>query len=270
MLPEVEQTTKLRLLAGLPIEIEGAGLLYAPMLRIIAELGEAHYNRLVSALLFDASNIEGATTEGLNNFDLLFAYCYYNDSFRALVLEGLRLFFRARASLAGDGDTVYFQLEPVQDDEAAVHAKSTGHPDSTGTLPQPNVPGASGRIDVGNFELVQSVIKLANHIKLPQGPEFNPANSRAKDMIERIVKARRTKPRTKETMNLHSIVSGLAWRSPDISLATVFDLTIYQLYDGFFRLENIDNYQFTLSGIYAGTVDGSQVNFANIHWTKIM
>jgi len=248
MLAEEEQTIKLRLLAGLPIDIADAGLFRAPTLWRIAEIGEAHYNRLVSALLFDASQLAGGGTDDRQTFELLFAYCYYNDSFRLLVLEAMELFFQRRAALSIEGKQMQIVLEERESTDAAP---------------------AAGRIDAGNFNRLQAVVKLANHMKLASGPEFAPANPKAKAMIERIVHARRNKPASKPTMNLHSIVSGMAWRSPNLSIASMMDLTIYQLYDGFFRLEAIDQYHFTLTGIYAGTMDGTQINVASLHWASI-
>lgn len=248
MQAEEEQAIKLRLLAGLPIDITDAGLLRAPTLRRISEIGEAHYNRLVSALLFDASQLENRETDDKHSFELLFAYCYYNDPFRLHVLEAVELFFQRRASLAVEGKRMQIVLgDQVSTDVAPV----------------------AGRIDASNFERLQDVVKLVNHMKLPSGPEFAPANPRAKAMIERIVKARRNKPAGKMTVNLHSIVSGMAWRSPALSIASIFDLTVYQLYDGFFRLETIDQYHFTLTGVYTGAMDGTQINFASLHWTSI-
>ncbi len=248
MLPDDEQAIKLRLLADIPIAIADAGFLRAPKLRLIAEICETHYNRLVAALLFDASQLEDVEADGISPFDLFCAYCRCNEPFRSLVLEGLALFFQTKAAMAGAEEMNRFVLGD----------------------PAAGASGASGHIHAGNFDRMQTVLKLAHHMKLPQGPEFRPANSRAKEMIDRIVKSRRSKPTGKQEMNLHSIVSGMAWRSPDLSIAAIFDLTIYQLYDGFFRLDHIDNYQFTMSGLYAGTVDGSQLNFASIHWTTLI
>jgi len=65
------------------------------------------------------------------------------------------------------------------------------------------------------------------------------------------------------------MISGLGWKANNINIFDVWDLTVYQLYDGLNRLKIIDDYQFTLSGIYAGTIDSGKINLKDINWMKI-
>lgn len=232
----------LKLLAGMPVEIEGVGLLHIPTLRQVIDIGYSVYNKYISAIMFDKSNVEGITDEEICNFDLMFGISVHNENFRDVILESFNFFFKKEAQLYFDNTGAFFYLGEI-----------------------------SNRIDNTNFQSIQEVIMKANHIKTNKEElEFNPGNEQAKALVEKIMAARKQKPKKKETMNLQSIVSGLAWRSNGINMLNVFDLTIYQLYDGFFRTERIDNYQFTLSGVYAGTVNGKEINFNNIHWTRII
>jgi hypothetical protein len=232
---------ELKLLAGMPIEIEGAGLFYSPTLREIISLGYSVYTKYISAILFDKSNIEGAESADISNFEFLFGLSIHNEDFRNTITDALSFFFRKETQLYADDTGAFFYLGDL-----------------------------SCRVNESNFETIQDVVKKANHIKITKEPEFRPANDKAREMIEKILAARKNRPKPKEKMNLHSIISGLAWRNNGINLVNIFDLTIYQVYDGFFRTEKIDNYQFTLSGIYAGTVNGKEINYQNIHWTRII
>jgi hypothetical protein len=69
-----------------------------------------------------------------------------------------------------------------------------------------------------------------------------------------------------EKINLHSIISAVAWRT--VGFNEVLKLTIYQLYDGFYRLGLIDNYHYTFTGIYTGNIDGSKIKLPDINWAN--
>ncbi|MNI40553.1 hypothetical protein D3C73_947780 [compost metagenome] len=109
---------------------------------------------------------------------------------------------------------------------------------------------------------------LSNHLKIENEPEFNPVNSKAQEMINLILKSRKKQHKPREKMDLLSIVSGLAWKQNGISMQEVFELNIYQIYNGFFFTNSIDHYHHTLTGIYAGTVDGKSVKMSDIHWAN--
>lgn len=225
---------------GEPILVSDGLHLHVPKLREIIAMSESKYNELLSALLFDKGNIDGLDDDRLTSFEVLFAYCFHNVEFKNIIFNALKLIFKEEAQMGDDGSNVFFYFDD------------------------------SKKIDNSNFDFIQEVLKRANYIKVDNEPEFNPANSKAAQMIELIKKGKKSKPRPKETMNLHSIISGLAWKAKDVNIFSIFDLTIYQLYNGFYTTENIDNYHHTLQGIYAGTVDGKDIKFDQIHWAKIL
>ncbi len=99
--------------------------------------------------------------------------------------------------------------------------------------------------------------------------EYNPANEEARKIIEKIKENKKNAPKPKELITLSSMISGLGWKANNINIFNVWDLTVYQLYDGLNRLKIIDDYQFTLSGIYAGTIDSGKINLKDINWMKI-
>ncbi len=233
---------QLCLLAGMSIEIKDTGHFHVPKLKDIIELGYSKYNEYVSYLLFDKNNA-GVENEELSNFQVFCIYCYHYEDFRKIVFDAIKFFFKEETHLVSDENDVFFCFDENQ----------------------------NRRIDELNFEYIQGLIKKVNFIKLEKEEEdYNPGNERARDFIEKLKQWKREKPKAKETMNLHSIISGLAWKKNDINLFNIFELTIYQLYNGFFYTENIDNYHHTLSGLYAGTVDGKNIKLPEIHWAKII
>jgi hypothetical protein len=236
-----EKDLELKLLAGLPIPIEGVGLIYIPTLKEVISMGESRYHECLSGLLFSKNNIEGLQEQEGSNLEWLLAYTVHDKRFGESVFDGFKLIFKEEAHLGQYNKNVFFYLGDIHE----------------------------GRIiDSVKFEQIQHVLKKANFIK--DEPEYKPANDLAKKMIEMIKKNAKGRPKPKETMNLHSIINGLAWKSPSINLLNIFDLTVYQLYQGFYTTDNIDNYHHTLTGIYAGTVDGKNIKLSDLHWAKIL
>jgi len=236
-----ESHLELKLLTGKPLEIEGAGNLYIPSLHEIIDIGESQYNLYLSALLFNKANLDGLETDELENFDLWFAICYRDADFRKICYAALKFFFKADAHMGSDDEGVFIYFND-----------------------------RSQRIDKQNYDEIQSIIRKANYIKTQSEPEFAAANSKAQEMINLILRNKKNKPKTADTMNLHSMISGLAWKNNGMTMPQILELTIYQLYNGFFVTENIDHYQHTFAGIYAGTVDSKEINVSKIHWARIL
>lgn len=123
-------------------------------------------------------------------------------------------------------------------------------------------------INSNNWDKLCKIIKMQNCISKQEEEKYNPANEKAREIIEKIKRYKNEMPKKKELITFPSMISGLAWKSNNVNIFDVYNLTIYQLYDGLKRLNLIDDYQFTLSGIYAGTVDSKKINLNNINWMK--
>jgi hypothetical protein len=237
-----EKDIELKLLAALPIDIGNGLRLHMPTARETFDLGE-EYSEMLSVMLFDKNNVEGQSFNEFEDFEVLFMYTFHDENFRLKVKKCMEFFFKDECQFGTPQEDVFFYFG----DESK-----------------------NRKITKYNFPLIQQVIRKANYIADKQEEEFKPANSKAQEMIDLILKNRRNKPKPKETVNLHSIISGLAWRANGINLLNIFDLTIYQIYTGYFTTANIDNYNFTLSGIYSGNVDAKQIDMSEINWAKIL
>ena len=232
----IENDLNLKLLAGMSIFIENLGILTPLKLRDIIALGELNYNELLSVLLIDKSNIDGLNNQDINNLELLMVYSYQNQDFREKTLKALKLFLNKEFFMNNEG---FFYCDDLI-------------------------------INNDSFNYFQYVLKCANHIEIKKKEdEIIPGNERARKFMEKL-KLSKQNIKKPEIINLHSIISGVAWKSNNTNIINIFDLTIYQLYDAYHRLENIDNYHYTLSGLYAGTVDGKNINLSNITWSKIL
>jgi len=240
----MNKDNELRLLAGMPIQLGDNVLIHSPKVRDVAEIGESTYNRYLSALLFNKRNIEGEIPAHLHDFDVLIEVIQHNEMFRMMFFSALKFVCQAEPQICTDqeGQSVAFYF--ATKDDWTLNKKSFHH--------------------------FQECIRISNHMKKSDEDEYVAYNEQAAELMKFLEEERKNKPKPKETVNLHSIISGLAWKAQGLNILNLFDLTMYQLYDGFKRLERIDNYFFTLSGIYSGNVDGKKINFHNIHWTQII
>lgn len=129
-----------------------------------------------------------------------------------------------------------------------------------------------GRLVVGHKNIDQILEKIfkAYCIKASkeEKEEFNPANEQARELMERIRKNRAKAPKTKPDVDLSSIISAVAWRSNSMTIESVWKLTMYQLYDAFYRLDIIDTYDKTLTALYAGTMDAKKTKLNKQLWYR--
>ncbi|MET3209910.1 UNVERIFIED_CONTAM: hypothetical protein ABIC26_002858 [Paenibacillus sp. PvR008] len=226
-----------KLLGGLPIQIDQAGTLTIPTLQTITELNMSVYNAYLAAMLIDKETIRSDWAKPLSNFDIFFAYCYQDEMFKYHAFAAIELFFGEKAILLEGEDNVFIGI-------------------------------GQGQINHNNFDTIQTVIKLGNNVEIQNEPEFNPANSRAAKMIEEMLKEDAKRPKPKEKVDLHSIVAGLAWKNNGLSLFDLFKLNIYQIYNGLYVTNSIDNYRHTITALYAGTIDGKNIKLSDIHWAN--
>jgi hypothetical protein len=240
----VESDVQLKLLAGLPIEIDGLGQLRQLTTKQIVSMNESVYNQYLSALLFDKSNIEQLQDEEASNFEMLIAVCYQDVQFKEMFLKGLELFFGEKAGFFFNGEYAFFYL---------------------GELSEQRI------IDTEKLGVIQRLLKKMNNLQEKKEEEYKAGNEQARKLIEMIMKnKKKKKPPTQEKINLHSLISALAWKPNGMDILSIWDLTLYQIYDGYFRTESIDNYSNVMRGIYAGTINGKDIDLSKINWANII
>jgi hypothetical protein len=44
------------------------------------------------------------------------------------------------------------------------------------------------------------------------------------------------------------------------------NLTPHQIYEGYFTIEKINNFHYTLNGVYSGTIKQENISFDKINW----
>jgi hypothetical protein len=242
--------------AGDPIEVESdikvgnqikqiiIGKLYPLTLRDIKNLKVTNYHQFLSLLcvnISDLKKVDGNDKNIKSTFQFLCDNCTKYNEYEILVTTALSCFFREEVKF--DKDFKLFYLGDFIEHRF---------------------------IDESVFEDIKNIIKLQNHMKdiEEERPIF--ANKKAEEMWNQIQEnQKKLQDIVKKHNNLPSIISGVAWKSR-IGIDRIWSLTLYQLYDACERLGLIDEYDKTLNGIYAGTVDPKAIDLKKIDWTKII
>lgn len=230
----------LKLQLDLPICVEGIGNFKAANILDIGRLGEEKYNHLLSALMFSKKSLE--TDEDLSevtDIQLLYTYVHHDPNFANLLFEAIELHFDSKPLLHDEG-FIYF-----------------------GELSEETV------LEETKFQMIKKLITISNNLKEPEEKEeYEAGNERARKFMEKLKKKKEllAKAKKKDAITLQSMISAVGWKSD--SFFDVHKLNIYQLYDAFNRLGMIDNYHYTLTGIYSGNVDGSKIKLPEINWAN--
>lgn len=93
-------------------------------------------------------------------------------------------------------------------------------------------------IDGNTYKNVRDVILKANYIKVEMSEnECVFANNKARAIFAKLKKGRNAKKATGEMLAIYDVVSAVSIQSNSYNLLNIGDLTIYQLYDQFYRLD---------------------------------
>ena len=232
---------ELKLLKGSTIIVDGIKIKPLTLTNIVDDLGFDKYVELLGILGFDKSKFKDEILEDeydkLTNYDFFLAHEQLMDA----LLDFLRTFLNY--------ENIFYNSEYqsiIFDGEDSVF------------------------VNRDNADKIINVFRKMYNIQIEKEPEYNPVNDRARAIIEKIKKKNEIYANLykEEDIDLNSIISGVAWKSTNTNIFNVFDLTIYQLYDAYYRLEIVQNYYNTMTGLYTGNIDGKTVNPKKISWIK--
>lgn len=121
-------------------------------------------------------------------------------------------------------------------------------------------------IDEFLFKEITTFIKKLNFISL--APKFSPNNKRAKEFLIEQTRVEQKDKTSISKVSLQSICSSI--RCKGISKQEITEMSIYELYESYYRMSIIDNYDKTMAGICSGTVDSSKMNLDEINWANMI
>lgn len=230
---------RLKLLSGQPIEIDKAlGSLKPLTLKEIIEHGYSEYFVKLNIILMEVSDLLDSESEeytkfieaGVTAFDIM------------VKMGGEEMAQEFEKAL-----TLFFGTDVKVDSELHVVTIGFGH--------------NTKMIHRENFDKVREVIKWQNGInKFGEDNSPKAEDSEAvKRIKEKIQKGKeslaKVKSEEENDFDISDIISAVSTKSNSINKLNVFDLTIYQLYDEFRRLETVDQYQIGIQSMLAGAKD---------------
>lgn len=133
----------------------------------------------------------------------------------------------------------------------------------------PNTIQEAKYVSSDNYYEIIEVIKFQNCLSNPETDVYNPADEGTRALIEKMKanreKVRRAKAQSSqgEDSDFSDIISSVGTKSNTYSKHTVWDLTIYQLYDEFKRLEAISSYETNILAM----VNGAKIEDLK-HWSS--
>lgn len=131
-------------------------------------------------------------------------------------------------------------------------------------------------IDEVIYTYISNYFKTVNCIE--QKKRIRPANDWVKKELisqERLKQQRAAEKKAKQATTyieddqLSNLISSLSWgNSSGINITNVWNLNIYQFYDGIKRVDKHKHIQNTLTGLYSGALDSKKLDLETLNWLK--
>lgn len=232
---------KLKLLAGDPIQFSDVGHIYPFTIRTIKDIGgEKEFNSYLNVLTMGKELIkrtfgESNELDGLSDFEIIYLFISMDINYKNIVTKALRTILK-KDIIATD----------------------------YGFLVEDKV------INNSNFDELVHIVKVQNCLKkLSNETEENPANDKARELLEKRKKARERLNKLKnnesdgEPLALDDLVSILCANGNGINIFNVWDLSFYAFNDQFNRMKMFDDYQVSVQSLLAGA-DPNEIELK--HW----
>lgn len=221
--------SKFDLMSGNEIYIEGVGRIRQPTLKEIKDVGFENYYNKLSLITVDMSQLielfglqEKDMPEDIVPFDI---FSISEDS-AAFLLDSLQFFFI---------DKLEFAMK---------HRAFISILDFPKTNRKVDIEVNIGKIDRTNFQMVRDVILEMSGFTVDETKDARPKNETAKRILEKLAQGRAkmesSKKNVKDTEShaLWNIIGAVAACSTTYNLNNIWDLTVWQLYDQFARINN--------------------------------
>lgn len=216
------------LLSPAPVAIPNACSVISPKLKDICSIGFSAYQYYLSLLFMDMKayfsltgygeayeNLSDTELAQLDLFDLLTA----GENTRQLLTSALRFFIPE--------DIMY-----AKEKNCFLVCNADG--------------SRAGTISGKNYALVCDVIRQRNHFKSAVQEDLtNIKNKKALEIAKKLKQGRAQKnaaAKPDDDMELGNIISAVAGKSQTLNLLNIWDLTVFQLWDSFFRLSSNNLY----------------------------
>lgn len=218
------------LISPLPLDIVGVGRVKSPKLIEVADLSYYVYTQYVSCLRMKPDDYIDTfkKDEDLNlftKFDLIL----YDSEFRKIINKALNFFFIE-------------DFEWYEEYQSFLSTKQIEKNDGQIELI------ATGIINDNNYDEILEIILQRVHITVDKNDVDDVRNITGKNarriykMIHKGRKKLQKASSANSDLTLPNIISSVATKSESLNWTNIWDITIYQLFDSFERLQIIDQY----------------------------
>jgi hypothetical protein len=233
---------KLKLWAGEPITVEGFGDIRPLKIREIIRFGYSNYLRCLNFITIELKDlingdVDDEDLKDVNILDILITLG--GDDLTKQLEESLSLFLDGEAIVDKENLLVLIKKEKE-----------------------------ILQVDRTNYNQITEIIKWQNYINQFEDKNldnFNPADEKARKLKERFEKLNKKREELKKKKNseddenqdidFYDILTAVASKSYSINEFNILDLTIYQFYVKFKRLDIIDQYNISIKSLLAGAKD---------------
>lgn len=240
-----------KLLRAVPVKLDKT-LIYIPTLNEIFDFGLLDYMECLQSIIIDLSEIEFKQVEGnetqLSDFEIFLLLVFTNASFKNTFFKAMQLFTKDTFVLE-QGVIVSLKQESTEDGKASFVFNQF--------------------VDEKFWTELRKILTLAHWQKEPKHYQY--MSPKAREMMEKLRKNKEEVQRIKakkggsDSLELYELVGSVCSHSSSYNLFNVWDLTYYQFFDHYYRLNVNDSYHFSLQSILAGA-DPKKVKVE--HWAS--
>lgn len=238
---ELNADNKLKLLSGEPFYLENIGNIKPLTLREITRIGYSKYIEHLNLFLLSKENFikeEFMEDVNISFFNIMLAFS--DEHFDKYITDAVKTFFGIEVVI------IKSNLMIVAKD-----------------------PDLHFCIHSDNFDDIRQIIKWQNGLdgETSEKDDLKFKNDRAKQILDKLKKSQaeiqKQKKKENNDLDFADILSAIASKSFSLNKLNVFELTVYQMYDEFRRLDLIDNYHLSTKAMMAGA---KNINLK--HWTS--
>lgn len=230
---DIDMDLKIRLLHGLPIEIDDICRVFPVKLSEVSLLGFSQYQKFLANLVADVEdfNSDGIDLSQYSYWDILIHNISNNkNDYGYMILNALCFFLKEEVFFSFD-KKVFFVNKNI-DGEIV-----------------------SKIIDQNIFEKIRYYLKIQNCIEnKKEKSKFS--SKKAREIFEKMQKGRDALNKANGAdVSFGDIISTISANSKTINIFNIWDLTIYVLYDQFYRMQMIEDYDINIKSLLAGAQD---------------
>ena len=240
-----------QLLRAVPVKVDKTSI-SMPTLREIFDYGLVKYLEGLQSIIIDLSEIdlnqEALGGEELSDYQIFLLLILTNESFKNTFFEAMQMFTGETFVLE---QNVIVSVKRQKDDEGHIELVF------------------NQLLDEKFWVELRKVLTIAHWQKEPKKYQF--VSVKAREIMDKLKKNKdevqkiKAKQNDSDSLELYELIGSVCAHSASYNLFNVWDLTYYQFFDHYYRLNINDNYHFSLQSILAGA-DPKKVKVE--HWAS--